>query len=283
MNEGGHEDENSYPVKETNDMRGLETIDRGAVHRVPDVTVDDAIVYLWATGREQYRPAIEELQLLASTDLFEWARDFGSRWDAAYGLQERTDGVGLGDGACRRTARTIRVSLNDGDFILTEGVIDEQARHVFTCGYCDALALALHRHTGWPLVSAGWFGDDGEFEPGGHYGVEAPDGCVIDIEGASDEWDWSSRWALDMAYDYVTIVDLPEDVEGRLIEARAATFVEPVLRLVADPDQPAACMGNPDRLRAIEEVRAKKSANGTSPIALVEADAAKRGTGGGDE
>jgi hypothetical protein len=86
-----------------------------------------------------------------------------------------------------------------------------------------------------------------------------------------------------MAYDYVTIVDLPEDVEGRLIEARAATFVEPVLRLVADPDQPAACMGNPDRLRAIEEVRAKKSANGTSPIALVEADAAKRGTGGGDE
>ena len=94
---------------------------------------------------------------------------------------------------------------------------------------------------------------------------------------------WAGHWGVDAAFGDVSAADLPEDVEEGIIESRAATFVKPVLRLAAGPDQPAACMGNPDRLRVIEEVRAKKSANGTSPIALPEADAAERRSGGGDE
>ena len=61
------------------------------VREVRDVTVDDAIVYLWATGSEEYRPAIDELQQLSSMDLFEWARDFGSR--TGYRLPEYLDEV----------------------------------------------------------------------------------------------------------------------------------------------------------------------------------------------
>jgi hypothetical protein len=79
MNEGGHEDDINYPIKETNDMGNLEAIDGASGRGVHDVTVDDAIVYLWATGRERYRPAIQELRHLASMDLFEWARNFGAR------------------------------------------------------------------------------------------------------------------------------------------------------------------------------------------------------------
>jgi hypothetical protein len=43
----------------------------------------------------------------------------------------------------KRTCKTFVVGLLDGDRVLTEGVIDANARYVFLHGYCEALAVAL--------------------------------------------------------------------------------------------------------------------------------------------
>lgn len=70
------------------------------------------------------------------------------------------------------------------------GVIDQQAVRVFTSGQCHALALEIHKRTGWELYGA--FTEE-ELETGdtpGHTLVKAPDGEFIDIEGigAGERW-----------------------------------------------------------------------------------------------
>lgn len=135
----------------------------------------------------------------------------------------------------------VPISLKDGEHLVTEGVIDDQARHVFTHGYCAELALALHRSTGWPIVSAGQWDDDrdddddddGHFIPGAHFGVLVPDGRMLDIEGASEIYSWAGRWGVDGAFREVSPAQLPDCEEG-LLECHAGAFVEPVLRLLDD-------------------------------------------------
>lgn len=84
------------------------------------------------------------------------------------------------------------------DFELTPGLIDDNARNAFNGGHCLGLAQAVRRETGWPLV---WIGlpecaydedclDEPELECGAaccqvaHVAVLAPDGRVVDINGA---------------------------------------------------------------------------------------------------
>jgi len=130
-----------------------------------------------------------------------------------------------------RSGAPVAISLKDGEYVLTEGVIDDQARHVFSHGYCAELALALHRRTGWPIVSAGVWDDHNRLIPGAHFGVLVPDGRVLDIEGASEIYSWAGRWGVDGAFRELSPAQLPGCEEG-LLECRAAAFVEPVLRLL---------------------------------------------------
>lgn len=81
-------------------------------------------------------------------------------------------------------------------FDLTPGVLDGAARHAFTMGACAALALALHKRTGWPLVAITDHHNASRPEGGGlpqagwgsslHYGVLHPSGKFVDVDGAQD-------------------------------------------------------------------------------------------------
>jgi hypothetical protein len=39
--------------------------------------------------------------------------------------------------------------------------------------------LARHDHTGWPIVGAGSWRDDGSFAPGTQFGMPMPDDCSV--------------------------------------------------------------------------------------------------------
>jgi len=69
----------------------------------------------------------------------------------------------------------VTVGPRDGDRMLTAGGVDVNARYVFTRGDCAELALARHDHSGWPIVAAGSWGDDGSFAPGTQFGMPTPD------------------------------------------------------------------------------------------------------------
>lgn len=74
---------------------------------------------------------------------------------------------------------------------LVAGRIDDEAKEVFTRGQCHALALELHRATGWELYGAY---SEHQKEYGGtpgHVVVRHPDGHFVDIEGIGVE----KRWA----------------------------------------------------------------------------------------
>lgn len=78
------------------------------------------------------------------------------------------------------------------------GEIDNAARNIFSMGGCHILAVAIHDETGWPIVGVtdpdNVFGD----RLGGgscvHYCVKAPDGKLIDIDGAHTEEDLRDRF-----------------------------------------------------------------------------------------
>jgi len=138
-------------------------------------------------------------------------------------------------------ARTL-IELVDGDHWLTHGVIDDEARHVFMHGYCGDLALALHDYMGWPIIGAGAWDDDAIIVEGGsmivegvgaHYGTQAPDGRVVDIEGAHEIHAWAGRWGVDRAF---AVVDPDTLWSPRYIRDRAtATFIRPLLDSVGVP------------------------------------------------
>jgi hypothetical protein len=71
---------------------------------------------------------------------------------------------------------------------LKPGVLDGTAEAAFLHGACAALALALHQHTGWPLIgvtdSHNLHGDRVGSGSCLHYGVRRPDGAWIDVLGA---------------------------------------------------------------------------------------------------
>jgi len=75
---------------------------------------------------------------------------------------------------------TAELTIDDEGF----GVIDKEARFAFTNGQCHALAVALHRLTGWPIKGASY----------DRYEDDSPTHCVVywrerrvyvDVNGAS--------------------------------------------------------------------------------------------------
>lgn len=74
---------------------------------------------------------------------------------------------------------------------LTPGVIDGYAKHAFKYGACGALAIALHRHTGWPIVAITDHHNVYENHQAGggsalHWAVQTPGGKLLDIDGLHD-------------------------------------------------------------------------------------------------
>lgn len=73
--------------------------------------------------------------------------------------------------------------------LLTPGRLDGYAKRAFKYGACGALALALHRRTGWPIVAiTDAHNVDEHGRAGGgsalHWTVRRPDGLLIDVDGA---------------------------------------------------------------------------------------------------
>lgn len=151
-----------------------------------------------------------------------------------------------------------RIPLKTGDRVLTEGVIDKNARHFFTHGPCQDLAVALGERTGWPIITVDHdqLLDDctdafrrGEMNyrqarrllggsPDHHSGVLTPDGRVLDIEGLHDRAAWVERWSLPGARVKVeeTSDELPDWFLAGMERSRARTFVDAVLALL--PERP---------------------------------------------
>lgn len=71
---------------------------------------------------------------------------------------------------------------------LTPGELDGYARRAFKYGACAALTLAIHDHTGWPLMAItdhhNIYGDEAGGGSALHYAVQRPDGMLVDIDGA---------------------------------------------------------------------------------------------------
>jgi hypothetical protein len=91
---------------------------------------------------------------------------------------------------------TIAVELpgNNSIRINKEGRIDSSAEHAFTRGQCHALALALHKLTGWKLYG---LYDRNEWDNGetpGHVVVRSPKGKYIDITGDNALSNWQYYW-----------------------------------------------------------------------------------------
>lgn len=181
------------------------------------------------------------------------------------------------------------IGLDDGEHCLTEGLVDKEACWAFTHGYCAELALAIHNHTGWPIVSAGHWDDDNTFAPGAHFGVFAPDGRVLDIEGLTEIIRWAGRWGVDAAFGEMSpaaLRDYLPDIDEELLISRAATFVKPILAAMTDREAIRAAVGRkvtdppaPSRTFAWETMAPGEDGSGWVPGTTATAPLADRRQG----
>jgi hypothetical protein len=85
---------------------------------------------------------------------------------------------------------------------LTPGVLDEYAKGTFKYGACGALAIAMHDELGWPIIAitdAHNVFEDGTAGGGSalHWTARAPDGKLVDVDGAHDEADLVEEYMFD--------------------------------------------------------------------------------------
>jgi len=88
------------------------------------------------------------------------------------------------------TQVTLVGSWND-EFSVTAGVIDDQAIKAYNGGQCHALAIAINKRKGWPIVALmnyAYNDDDDPEEPTWelmmtHVGALTPEGDFVDING----------------------------------------------------------------------------------------------------
>jgi hypothetical protein len=125
---------------------------------------------------------------------------------------------------------------------LSPGIIDGSALYVFKHGGCDALAIALHDATNWPIVAitdANNVFADGTAGGGSamHWNVRHPSGKLLDIDGLHDVGELVDEYMDDAddgkaAAGISTRADAMEWYEeaGEKVPLKiAATFVEPLL------------------------------------------------------
>lgn len=125
---------------------------------------------------------------------------------------------------------------------LTPGVIDGRALRIFKYGGCGALAIAIHRATGWPIVAitdAHNVFDDGKAGGGSamHWTVQHPSGKLLDIDGLHDPDNLVNEYHFEADDDLAaagisTEADALEwyEEQGEHVPLdMAATFVQPLL------------------------------------------------------
>lgn len=134
---------------------------------------------------------------------------------------------------------------------LTPGIIDGFAERAFTHGGCDALAIALHDRTGWPIAAiADHHNVHGDRAGGGsalHWTVLHPSGRLLDIDGLHDPADLVERYHGDAddgqaAWGISSRADAEEwwNEAGRKVSIEmAATFVDAVLESAEEPNSGA--------------------------------------------
>lgn len=109
--------------------------------------------------------------------------------------------------------------------VLRPGVVDEDARELFSFGYCHLLAAALYERTGWPLVVI----EQAKPSLGGawgwaHVGILTPAGLFLDIDGATSQFEIERDWqrygpsvrlrVLDTLTEFHCALGLPADTPG---------------------------------------------------------------------
>lgn len=101
-------------------------------------------------------------------------------------------------------AKTMRVNCHWGEYDLTLGCINTEAKRIFTCGHCHSLAIVIHKITMWKYVTFL------ELEPGEyesrlkeeyaselipqHVAILTPNRKVLDIYGISPLKDLKDKW-----------------------------------------------------------------------------------------
>src|SRR5688572_20718988 len=73
-------------------------------------------------------------------------------------------------------------AARDVVYVVDRGVLDARAIAGFTLGQCHGLALAVHDHTGWPMLGA--YNDGGECQ---HILTREDGARLVDITGARTE------------------------------------------------------------------------------------------------
>ncbi|WP_436493407.1 hypothetical protein [Actinokineospora sp. HUAS TT18] len=92
---------------------------------------------------------------------------------------------------------------------------------LFEFGHCNALALALHERTGWPIV--GLVGQrHGEAN---HYLVRRPDGLLVDVRGARTEAEVLAQWGEGAPAGFYTVEDT--DAAQLWAEAHSGDMEDP--------------------------------------------------------
>lgn len=92
-------------------------------------------------------------------------------------------GKGSGDQNCQAIlSATVILDLpRHGQVEIIPGVLDQKAKFVFSAGHCHSMALALHRHTGWPILAlSGRYSIRPDLQ---HMVVVMPDGRWLDVKG----------------------------------------------------------------------------------------------------
>lgn len=122
---------------------------------------------------------------------------------------------------------TVELPANRGGLVML-GELDANARLTFMNGQCHSFAVALHEHTGWPIIGVAWSEMWGDF---GHFVCYDEDNDrYVDITGAHTEEEIISRWG---CYRPTTLQKIRSWVNNSHYYAlhvqEAGTFVQPIL------------------------------------------------------
>jgi hypothetical protein len=72
----------------------------------------------------------------------------------------------------------------------TGWIAERRIKSIFTCGDCFQLAYAVHKITGWKLMS--FVNEEGVYID--HSFIITPDGLALDIKGLHDLQDFMQEW-----------------------------------------------------------------------------------------